>query len=80
MLLIKNYEVDLWGWTEPNLKLTPQLINMVEYIKRNMFKNVQLVTSLGNNLTGRTQKGGTCTVIISNMVGQKSGAKRTKHD
>ena len=71
MLKMKEYEVDVWGWTETNINWTPNTTNAMKYMSTKIFKNSHIATSNSDDPAGQRQQGGTCTVIINNLVGRK---------
>ena len=71
METMKEYNVDIWGWSETNINWTPNIKDAVKYMSTKIFDNYYFTTSNSDDPSGRYQQGGTQTVLVNNLVGRK---------
>eukprot|EP00957_Ditylum_brightwellii_P212136 15367006-Ditylum_brightwellii.AAC.2 len=70
MLLMKEYEVDIFGWSETNTNWTLVARNKVGQMGRRTWKIFKLVASCSDDPADEKQQGGTCIGLVNDMVGQ----------
>ena len=59
MEAIKDYDVNIWGWSKTNINWTPKTIAAVKYMTTNIFDNCFFETSNSDNPARRNQQDGT---------------------
>ena len=59
MEIMKDHNIDIWGWTETNINWTPNNKDAVKYMSTKIFDNCFFETSNSDDLAGRYQQGGT---------------------
>eukprot|EP00957_Ditylum_brightwellii_P030992 2348640-Ditylum_brightwellii.AAC.1 len=76
---MKEYEVDIWMWTETNIDWTTKMIREVGRMGFKMFQNFKIFMSSSDDPASWKQPGGTCIGLVNIMVGWKmKGGQDTK--
>eukprot|EP00957_Ditylum_brightwellii_P054271 4111213-Ditylum_brightwellii.AAC.1 len=68
---MKEYEVDIWLWTETNINWTPKISRETDKMGCKVFNNFKIITSTRNDPAGWKWSGGTCIGLVNGMVGWK---------
>eukprot|EP00957_Ditylum_brightwellii_P176651 13455016-Ditylum_brightwellii.AAC.1 len=71
MLIVKEYEVDIWLWTETNINWTPKPSREADKMGYKVFNSFKIITSASNGPAGWKQPGGSCIDSVNGMVGWK---------
>ena len=80
METMKEYDIDIWGWSETNINWTSNIKDAVKYMSTKLFDNCYFATSNSDDLAGRYQQGGTQTTLVNNLVGRKYQAAKMPKD
>ena len=74
METMKDYDIDIWGWSEININWTPNTIAAVKYMTTKIFNNCFFATLNSNNPAGQYQQGRTQMTLVNNLVGRKNSS------
>eukprot|EP00957_Ditylum_brightwellii_P173907 13239477-Ditylum_brightwellii.AAC.1 len=67
---IHEHEVDIWGWSETNIKWTPNMISKNKCLSNKCFDNFTLTSSLSDDPAEHKQQGGTCVGVSNKITGR----------
>eukprot|EP00957_Ditylum_brightwellii_P050237 3809845-Ditylum_brightwellii.AAC.1 len=63
-------EVDIWGWSETNVKWTPNRISKAKYLGNKCFVNFIVIAGSSDDLAEYKQQGGTCVDVTNKFTGR----------